>query len=141
MERRSKLKAREVVVKDFYGPDEHLYSDMLGWRTEDKKEARSFVSKDIFKYMIVDVGWNLAFYYVDGDTFYGIHTEWLPIEVKILPRDRAEPYIGLQCEGDTHDDGEVVASFRRREDIWDGLLIDGKSLEEILERSYIMSLN
>lgn len=99
MERRSKLKAREVVIKDFYGPDEHLYSDMLGWRTEDKKEARSFVSKDIFKYMIVDVGWNLAFYYVDGDTFYGIHTEWLPIEVKILPRDRAEPYIGLQCEG------------------------------------------
>ena len=113
----------------------------MGWSENEKIEVRSCVSKEIFFFEVVDVGLNLAFYYVDNDTFYGIHTERLPIEVKILPRDRDEPYIGCQCDGDTHQDGEVIASFERAEDIWDNLKINGKSLEEVLERSYIITLN
>lgn len=99
------------------------------------------VRKKIFEVEVVEVGLNLAFYYVDNDTFYGIHTESYPIECKILPRDRTEKYIGWQCQADTHLDGEVIASFDDEHQIWDNLRIGGKSLEEVISRSYIMALN
>jgi len=99
------------------------------------------VSREIFRDQVEDVGLNLGFYYVDNDTFYGIHRERYPIECKILPRDLSEEHIGWQCDGDTHPDGEVIASFDDEHDIWDNLKIDGKSLEEVLARSYIMFLS
>ena len=142
MEKRQKLAKRTIVVKNFFGEDEHLYLDQLGWTTREKQEARSFVSKEIFEFEVVNVGLNLAFYYVDNDTFYGIHTECIPIEVKALPRDKdASPYINGQCKGDTHADGEIIFSCEDRRQLWDGIKIDDKSLEEVLSRSYIVTLN
>lgn len=133
---------RKIAIPDFYGIGEHIYEDELGWSIDVKKEAGSVVSKEIFYNQVVTVGFNLAFYYIDNDTFYGIHTEQYPIECKILPRDRGRsPFIGWQCDGDTHDDGEVIASFNDRRDIWANLKIDGRSLEEVLLRSYIVALN
>lgn len=132
---------RKIAVEDFYGEGKHIYMDELGWRPAERIEARSSVSKEIFDFEIVEVGLNLSFYYIDNDTFYGIHSEETPIEVKELPRNLAEPFIGWQCEGDTHDDGKVLYSFDRPEDIWDTVRINGKKLEEILERSYIIGLN
>lgn len=132
---------RTVVVEDFFGPENHLYEDQLGWTLEDKREAGSLVSKKVFEVEVVEVGLNLAFYYVDGDTFYGIHTERYPIECKILSRNRSEKYIRWQCEADTHSDGVVIASFTDEHDIWDNLRIDGKCLEEVLARSYILTLD
>lgn len=133
---------RIIAIENFYGPGKHVYEDQLGWGKEEKREARSFVSKEIFEFEIIRVGFNLAFYYIDNDTFYGLHTERLPIEFKILPRDRSEPYLGWQCEGDTHYDGEVLYSFEEHDmRIWDIIKIDGKSLEEVLERSFIINLN
>lgn len=142
METRQKLANRAVVVKDFFGENDHLYVDQLGWTSREKQEARSFVSKEIFDFEVVRVGLNLAFYYVDNDTFYGIHTECIPIEVKILPRDmEASPFINAQCKGNTHDNGEIIFSCEDRNQLWDGIKIDGKSLEEVLGRSYIVTLN
>lgn len=135
------VKNRVVAVKDFWGPGKHVYEDQLGWTMDEKKEVGSLVSKKIFEVEIVEVGLNLAFYYIDDDTFYGIHTECYPIECKILPRDRTEMYIGWQCKADTHADGQVIASFNDEHDIWDNLRIGGKNLEEVLSRSYIMTLN
>lgn len=135
------MEQRKIAVENFYGEGEHIYVDQLGWQPEERKEARTSVSKEIFEYEVVRVGLNMSFYYLDNDTFYGIHTERLPIEVKELPRDRTEPYIGWQCEGDTHDEGKVLYSFDKAEDLWDNVRIDGKTLEEVLERSYIMDLN
>ncbi len=83
----------------------------------------------------------MSFYYLDNDTFYGIHSKRIPFELKELPRNRDKEYIGWHCECDTHDDGKVLYSFERVEDIWDTVRIDGKSLEEILDRSYILTLN
>ncbi len=131
---------RVIAVRDFWGPGKHIYEDQLGWTLDEKKEAGSLVSKRIFEVEVVEVGLNLTFYYVDNDTFYGIHTECYPIECKILPRDKTEEYIGWQCQTDTHVDGQVIASFDNEHDIWDNLRIDGKSLEKVLSRSYIMSL-
>lgn len=132
---------RTIAVKDFWGSGKHIYEDQLGWTVDEKKEAGSLASKKIFEVEVVEVGLNLAFYYVDNDTFYGIHTESYPIECKILPRDRTEKYIGWQCQADTHLDGEVIASFDDEHQIWDNLRIGGKSLEEVISRSYIMALN
>lgn len=133
---------RTVVINNFFGDGEHLYEDQLGWTKREKTEARSLVSKEIFDFEVVLVGLNLAFYYVDDDRFYGIHNESIPIKVKILPRDTPDsPYFNSQCTGDTHVDGEVIFSCRDPNELWDGVRIDGKSLEEVLSRSYIITLN
>ena len=88
------------------------------------------------------VGLNLAFYYPHTDTFYGIHTESLPIKVKILPRHREwSDFVGWQCDNDTHDEGEIIAVFESASEIWDNLRIDNKNLEEVLRESYITDLN
>lgn len=131
---------REIALKDFYGKGKHIYEDEIGWTLSIKREAGSLVSKEIFRNQVVQTGLNLAFYYIDNDTFYGIHREKYPIECKVLPRDRSEESVGWQCRADTHDDGEVIASFDDENDIWDNLHIDGKSLEEVIARSYIMGL-
>ena len=132
---------RRVVIPNFYGEGEHIYEDMLGWDEENKKEARSLVSKEIYDFYVTDAGLKLGFYYLDDDTFYGINREVWPYKVSILPRDRSVKYLGYQCEVDVHDDGEVIASFEDEHDIWDSLRIHGKTLEEVLERSYIIALN
>ncbi len=135
-------KVRKIAIPDFYGEGEHVYEDQLGWQKLQKEESNSLVSRDIFEFEVVKTGFNLSFYYIDNDTFYGLHTEWIPIEFKILPRDRSKKYIGWQCDGDTHRDGEVLYSFEDQSmEIWDTIKIDGKSLEEVLERSFILALN
>ena len=133
---------RKVVIQNFFGDGEHLYVDQLGWSELEKKEAKSDDIKEIFDFEVVLVGLNLAFYYVDDGRFYGIHTESLPIKVKILPPDRPErKYINSRCRGDTHVDGEVIFSCRDRKELWDGVRIGGKPLGEVLSRSYIITLN
>ena len=93
---------RKIVLPDFYGYGDHVYTDQLGFLREMKHEARSLVTREVFRYHVEEVGLNLAFYNPVTDNFYGIHTESWPINVKILPRDRNEsPYIGWQCESDT----------------------------------------
>lgn len=45
-------KERKIVLKDFYRDGEHIYEDMLGWDEENKKEARSVVSKEIYDFLL-----------------------------------------------------------------------------------------
>ena len=134
-------KERKIVLRDFYRDGEHIYEDMLGWDEDCRKEARSMVSKEIYDFYVTDAGLKLGFYYLDDDNFYGINRERRPYKVSILPRDRSEKHLGYQCEVDVHDDGEVIASFDDENDIWDNLRINGKTLEEVLECSYIMAIN
>lgn len=136
------LRHHFIALKDFYGPGEHIFEEDLGFRQEMKEEAKSLVAREIFRVEIEEVHYNLAFYDPVTDNFYGIHTESNPINVKILPRNRdISPYIGWQCECDTHEEGEIIASFNDVSQIWDNLKIDGSSLEDVLRRSYITALN
>ena len=106
------------------------------------KEARTLVAREAFQYHVEKVGLNLAFYYPETDTFYGIHTETIPIKVKILPRHREwSDFVAWQCDNDTHDDGEVIAEFNSASEIWDNLRINGKPFEEVINKSYITALN
>ena len=133
---------RKIAIKDYRGPGKHIYEDELGFRTTMLKEARTLVAREAFRYHVENIGLNLAFYYPKNDTFYGIHTESIPVRVKILPRHPEwSDYIGWQCESDTHDEGEIIAVFRSASEIWDNLKIDGKPFEEVLRASYITALN
>lgn len=132
---------REIALKDFYGHGRHVYKDELGFRDEMKEEARTLVAREVFRVLIEDVGYHLAFYDPVTDTFYGIQTETFPIKVKILPRDRTlSPYIGYQCNCDPDDDGQVIASFDDVHQIWDNLQIDNTPFEDVIRRSFITSL-
>lgn len=132
---------QHIVIHNFNGPGVHLFESQLGWQLNHKREARSAVSKEIFRHYIVDLGYNLTFYHVDTDSFYGLHTEWVPVAFKVLPRDLSTPYIAWQCNCDTHQEGKVLCEFQEADmRIWDKLQIGGTSLEEALERSVIMLL-
>lgn len=136
-----KVKKTKIVLKNFWGIGEHIYQEDLGWQELQKWEAHSLVSRDIFEFQVVKIMHNLAFYYIDNDTFYGLHTEWDPIEFFIFDRDRTEEFLGFQCSADTHEGGEVLYTFDELDmRIWDTIKIDGKSLEEVLERSFIIRL-
>lgn len=133
---------RIIVIRDFHGPNEHLYEDQLGWRIEDCEDARSNVSREIFECEVVRIGWNLTIYYVDNDTFYQIFGECSPIVMIEPPRDRTKPHILWQTEPCvTPFEGKHIKTFGRDEDVWDELRIDDKSFDDIIERSYIVELN
>lgn len=134
----NQIKHRKIVIENFHEDGTPLYEDELGWQAHEKQESGSLVSREIFRVLIEQIGYNLSFYYVDNDTCYGIHRERIPIECKVLPRYRTEKYIESQLEGDTHCGGQIIASFDDEHEIWDKLKIDGKSFGEVLERSYIM---
>lgn len=133
---------RKIAIKDFRGPGQHVYEDELGFREVMFKEARTLVPREAFRFHVEKVGLNLTFYYPETDTFYGIHTETIPIKVKILPRHREwSDYIAWQCDNDTHDDGEVIAEFNSASEIWGNLRINGKPFEVVISKSYITALN
>ena len=132
---------RKIVIENFDGPGEHLYEDGLGWQANERRITKSDVSKIIFRKLIVETGLNMSFFNVDDGIYYGIHTEDLPIKVKKLPMDKTAEYPAWQCKVNTHADGEIIAVFDDASDIWDKLRIEGKTLEEVIQRSVIMDLN
>ena len=73
---------RKIAIKDYYSPGGHIYEDQLGFREIMLIEAKTLVAREAFKYHVEEVGLNLAFYYPETDTFYGIHREVRPIRVK-----------------------------------------------------------
>lgn len=132
---------RRIVVRDYYGPGQNLYADELGWRSDDKKEAGSLISKEIWEYFICTVGLNISFYFPENDTFYGLHTEEIPYTLYRLPRDRNVRFIGRQCSGDTHEYGEPVFETDSREALWDNIHLDGHTLEYVINHSYIINMD
>ncbi|MDE7442390.1 MAG: hypothetical protein K2M69_09535 [Muribaculaceae bacterium] len=133
---------RRIAIPNFYGENEPIYKDQLGWQEAEKKEAGSLVSKEIWDYFVCLVGLNISFYFPENDTYYGLHTEEVPYTLYELPRDKSRsPYIGLQCSGDTHEKGKPLFEAENREDLWNGIRIDGHSLEYVLNHSYILKLD
>lgn len=133
---------RKIVVPDFYEGGDHVYEDDLGWPEYDRKEARSNVSKEIFNVQVLRRNFNVTFYYVDNDTFYAIIPMDDYVAIVLSPRNRKEKYLGYQCEiCHFPDEGEMVTKVPRDERVWENLFIDGKPIEEVLERSYFIDVN
>lgn len=135
-------KIREIAIPNFYGEGKHIYKDQLGWFEGERMEARSNVSREIFEYNI-SIGRNLTFYYIDNDTFYEFFGELRKVELVKPPRDMSEKYIGWQCSEGSHypPECELVQRYDRDEDIWANTLIDGKTLDYVLDHSYFVELN
>ena len=123
-----------------------IYESDLGWNERNKADARFTESSKIFYYYMVEVGFNLSFYYVDDGCFYVIETEKEPdIEVRRIFKDPNwdGKYLlhSVVGAGATNADGEILYVIQRREDIWDTVKINGKSLEEVLSRSVILEMD
>lgn len=142
---------RKLLISNFWkvgnNGDRNLYEDDLGWQDGVKKAANSDYSKYIFRYCVVDVGYNILFYWTVDRHFYVIETEKSPIEVR---RINANPNWDGECEllkadsnlgPTTNSEGEVIAIFEDVTDIWDGLLINGVDLETVLKRSVIIEMD
>lgn len=147
MESEKKDKGK-VLIQNFYkyGGDHAVYESDLGWQDWAVRDVGYTESSKLFYYYIVEVGLNMLFYYVDDGWFYTIETEKEPnIEVRRIYKDPNwdGEYLTYSVEDGvmTCSDGEILYILHRREDIWDTVKINGKSLEEVLARSVIMDLD
>lgn len=130
---------RTIAIRDFYGSGKHIYEDQMGFDANTRDEMRSNVTHDIFVYALGTLGYELGFYYLDNETFYFIATIENPIQILTLPRDTNESrFVGWQCQPDAYEHGTVIATYYTVQEIWDNFRIDGKSLEEIIPRSYVL---
>ena len=147
MEKEVKDKGKMLVPNFYRSTEDHaIYESDLGWQQWAVDDSMYTESSKIFYYYIVEVGLNMLFYYADDGWFYVIETEKEPnIEVRRLNKD---PYWdgkyltqSTKFGVGTCRPGEILYTIHRREDIWDTVKINGKSLEEVLARSVIMDLD
>lgn len=130
---------RKIAVQDFFDSGQHIYEDQLGFDEEIRYAARSNVSKDIFVSQIDELHFELAFYYVDDNNFYFVTPMETPFQVlKINKHPEWSRFIGWQSDTNSYDDGVVIAEYDTAKDIWNNFRINGKSMEEIIHRSYIL---
>lgn len=141
----SNQSAEYIGGKD--APDHRLYESQLGFDKDAAFHvACAFDPKTIFQAMVVRMGYNLIFYWVDDDGMYIIFNETYPSEIRRIPvkvHKRGLPIEAKYDDIDFHDEGEVVATFyrdRRMEtsQIWDTLIIKGVPVGEVLKRSVIL---
>lgn len=130
---------RVIAIRDFYGPDKHIYWDQMGFNAKIRDEMHSNVAHEIFVYALGVLGYELGFFYTGNETFYFVATMEVPIQVLVLPRDTQESsFIGWQCKADAYEFGTVIATYNTVQELWDGFKIDGKSLDFIIPQSYIL---
>lgn len=133
----------EVVILDFFGPGKNLELWQLGWQPENRREAKSSVSQKIFDFYVEECHFNIIFYYVKDGNFYGIHSEDCPTPIFRFKKETAQYPIYKIENQDTHDynSGEILYMIPCNQKIWDVVRIDGKSLEEVLQDSYIVNIS
>lgn len=147
MEKDKKDKGKVIVSKFFENYEEHaIYESDMGWCERNALDAQSTEPSKIFYYYVVEVGFNISFYYVDDGNFYVIETEKEPnIEVRRVfknPNWDGEYLLhSVLGAGSTCADGEVLYVIHDREDIWNTVKIGEKSLEEVLARSVILEMD
>lgn len=136
----------KIVVKNFWNiKNRDVRLSELGWQERDFLDAGSDDPETIFRYYIDQVGFNMEFYYVDDGCFYVIFTERLPIKVyrKLKNENWDGKYVCDSAIGaiETHHGGEEIFCTRDVTKIWTDLKIRGKSIGEVLERSFILTLD
>jgi hypothetical protein len=143
------MASNNILVPNFWkvgaDGDKALREKDLGWPDVLMQDALSDQSETIFRYVIVESGFNLLFYWVKDGQFYVIETEKTPIEVRRLS---PNPHWDGQCElfkagsehgPNTSSPGEVIALFDDASNIWDSLVIDGAPISTVLSQSAIIT--
>lgn len=102
--------------------------------SEDPKEIFNYFWKNFF---------SIIFFYVDDVNFYELFMESNPHKFWRIPKieDWDGKYIGRQILWESHQEGNVLCEFDDDTDLWETLKINGKSIGEVLERSYIAEIN
>ena len=133
----------DVVIPNFFGEGKNLEMWQLGWQPENRRETKSSVSKKIFQTYVEEGGFNMIFYYVRDENFYGIHAENCPIPVFRFKKELSTYPIYAIEDQDTHDyySGDILYMIPCDESVWDTVKIDGRSLEEVLQESYIVNIS
>lgn len=133
----------EVVVPNFFGHDKNLEAWQLGWQPENRIEAKSSVSKKILNFYVEECHFNIIFFYTCDGNFYGIHSESCPIPIFRFKKDAARYKIYEIENQDTHDyeKGDILYYVTCGQELWDTVIIDGRSLEEVLQDSYIVNIS
>ena len=118
-----------------------ITSDELGWSEECIRDAMSEEPKEIFNYFIRNF-FSIIFYYVDDGNFYELFMESDPHKFWRIPKrqDWDGKFVGRQIRWENHEEGDVLYEFDDGTDLWNELKIDGKSIGEVLERSYIAEI-
>lgn len=85
----------------------------------------------------------VIFYYVKDGNFYGIHSENCPRPVFRFKKEKAEVTIYKIGNQDTRDyeDGGILYNVPCDQRVWDVVKIDCKSMEEVLQDSYIVNIS
>lgn len=137
------LRDHEIIIPDFFGKGKNLEAWQLGWQPENRRETKSSVSKKIFQSYVEEGHFNMIFFYVADGNFYGIHAENCPIPVFRFKKQPASYPIYEIEDQDTHDykTGEILYMVPCDESVWETVKIDGKSLEEVLQDSYIVNIS
>lgn len=114
----------------------------LGWNEECIRDAMSEDPREIFEYFCRNF-FSIIFYYVDDGNFYELFMESEPHKFWRIPKLEIwdGKYIGRQILWENHREGEVLFEFADDTDLWNTLKIDGKSIGEVLERSYIAEID
>lgn len=141
----------DVIVQNFFrvgaNEDKSIRKSDLGWSKSSMRDAQSDYPETIFRYYVEIVGFNILFYYVIDRQFYTIETEKSPIEVRrIFANPNWDGNVELEKAGidgrpSTCSSGEVIATFDDPTEIWDNLTIDGVSIGDVLQDSFIVEMD
>ena len=133
--------SRKIAFRDFFESGEHIYEDQLGFNEEARFVARSNVMHDIFVYHLDDLHYDLSFFNLEDENFYFIASLENPMRVVKLPKqEERSRFVYWQCDHEEYEDGELLCTYPSAEAIWRYLRINGKSLEEILPKAYVLKL-
>lgn len=141
----------EVLIHNFFkvgfNGDKSIRRCDLGWSDSSKRDARSDYPETIFRYFVEIVGLNILFYHIKDRQFYTIETEKTPIEVRrIYPNPNWDGKNEIERSGldgmpRTSSAGELLATFEDPTQIWSGLTIDGETIGNILDNSFILEMD
>jgi|GEM_PF-1229315 len=153
------IRTGKVLRKNFWGkqnaeyiggkntPDYRLYESQLGFdRDAAFHVACEYNQRIIFQTMVVRLGLNVIFYWVEDDNLYIIFNETYPSQIRKIPvkvHRRGIPIEDKYGDIDFHEEGEVVATFyrdrrTRNSLVWETLRIDGVPIGDVLKRSVIL---
>lgn len=141
----------EIIVPNFFrvgiNGDKSIRKNDLGWSESSKRDAQSDYPESIFRYFVEIVGFNILFYYVKDRQFYTIETEKFPIEVRrIFPNPNWDGIIEMEKSGidglpSSCSAGDIIALFDDPTKIWDELFIDDTPIGEVIQNSFIMTMD
>lgn len=140
-----------IIIPNFYPPewygDSAITTEDLGWPSSIKRDARSDYPEAIFRYVVEILGLNILFYWTRDNNWYTIETEKDPIEVRCLDKNphwngKYEYFKSGKDGGpQTNSPGKVIATFSESIQLWNGLIINGVPIGQVLEESVITDLD